>query len=79
MLVNLTGLAGGLKLDNGYASSSTCSLAFRVVKFGVVCQSDLDTRAASWENQQCGFRTGLTQIRLYSHRSRLEVRNFGFK
>ena len=30
-------------------------------------------RAASWENQQCGFRTGLTQASLYSHRSRLEA------
>ena len=31
------------------------------------------------ENQQCGFRPGLTQIRLCSHRSRLEAWNFGFK
>ena len=36
-------------------------------------------RAASWENQQCDFRTGLTQTGLYSHRSRLEALNFGFK
>ena len=28
---------------------------------------------------QCGFRTGPTQIRLYSHRSRLETGNFGFR
>ena len=34
--------------------------------------------AASWENQQRGFRTGSTQISLYSHRSRLEAWNFGF-
>ena len=32
-----------------------------------------------WENQQCGFRKGPTQIMLYSHRSRLEGRNFVFK
>ena len=24
--------------------------------------------ATSWENQQCGFRTGLTQTELYYHR-----------
>ena len=35
--------------------------------------------AASWENEQCGFWTGPIQIRLYSHRSRLEAWNFGFK
>ena len=35
--------------------------------------------AALWENQQCGFRTGPTQIGLYSHRSRLEAWNFGVK
>ena len=29
--------------------------------------------AASWENQQCGFRTGPTQTGLYSYRSRLEA------
>ena len=29
--------------------------------------------AAPWENQQCGFRTGLTQTDPYKHRSRLEV------
>ena len=29
--------------------------------------------ATSWENQQCSFRTGLTRIRLHSHRSRLEA------
>ena len=71
MLVKLTGLADGVRLDNGDVSSSTCSLAFRVMKFGIVCQRDLDTRAALCKNQQCGFRTGLTQIRLYSHRRRL--------
>ena len=31
------------------------------------------------KTQQCGFRPGPTQIRLYNHRSRLEARNFGFK
>ena len=36
-------------------------------------------RAASWENQQCGFRTGLTQTSLYSHRRLLEAQNFGFR
>ena len=30
-------------------------------------------RAASWENQQCGFRTGPTQTNLYKRRSRLEA------
>ena len=35
--------------------------------------------AASWENQQCCFRTGLTQTGLYKHRKELEARNFGFK
>ena len=30
-------------------------------------------RAASWKNQQCGFRTGLTQTGLYSYKSRLEA------
>ena len=29
--------------------------------------------AASWENQQCGFRTGLTRIDLYSRRKELEA------
>ena len=29
--------------------------------------------AASWENQQCGFRTGPTQTDLYSHREELEA------
>ena len=29
--------------------------------------------AASWENQQCGFRTGLTQTGLYKHRKDLEA------
>ena len=29
-------------------------------------------RAASWENQQCGFRIGPTQTGLYKHRKRLE-------
>ena len=43
-----------------------------------LCTSLLDlpcnnVRAASWENQQCGFRTGLTQTGLYSYRSRLEA------
>ena len=33
-------------------------------------------RAVPWDNQQCGFRTGLT---LYRQRSRLEPWNFGFK
>ena len=28
--------------------------------------------AASWENQQCGFRPGPTQTDLYSHRKELE-------
>ena len=32
----------------------------------------------SWENQQCGFRTGLTQTGLYSHRRWLETGNFEF-
>ena len=36
-----------MRLDNGDVSSSTCSLAFCVMKFGIVCQSDLDTRAVS--------------------------------
>ena len=27
----------------------------------------------SWENQQCGFRTGRTQIGLYKHRQELEA------
>ena len=35
--------------------------------------------AASWKNQQCGFRTGPTQTVLYKHRSRLEARNFVVK
>ena len=35
--------------------------------------------AVSWENQQCGFRTGPTQIRLYNYRSRLEAWNFRFR
>ena len=35
--------------------------------------------AASWENQQCGFRTGLTQTGLYKHRRWLETGNFGFR
>ena len=30
-------------------------------------------RAVSWENQQCGFRTGLTQTGLYKHRKELEA------
>ena len=30
-------------------------------------------RAASWENQQCGFLTSLIQIDLYSHRKELEA------
>ena len=29
--------------------------------------------ATSWKNQQCGFRTGLTQTALYSYRSMLEA------
>ena len=29
--------------------------------------------AASWENQQCGFRTGPTQTDLYKHRKELEA------
>ena len=29
--------------------------------------------------QQCGFRAGPTQIRLYSHKSRLEALKFVFK
>ena len=33
--------------------------------------------AASCENRQCGFRTGLTQTGLYSYRSKLEAKNFG--
>ena len=32
----------------------------------------LNKCAASWENQQCGFRTGLTQTGLYKHRKELE-------
>ena len=36
-------------------------------------------RATSSENQQCGFRTDSTQTELYSHRSRLETGNFGFR
>ena len=35
--------------------------------------------ATSWKNQQCGFRPGPTQTRLYSHRSRLEAWHFRFK
>ena len=35
--------------------------------------------AVSWENQQCGFWTDPTQTRMYSHRSRLEAWNFGFR
>ena len=31
------------------------------------------------ENRSSGFPTNLTQTDLYSHRSRLEARNFGFK
>ena len=38
-----------------------------------------EKRAASWENQQCGFRTGLTQTGLYKHRRWLEALNFVFK
>ena len=38
-----------------------------------VLQAKLIILAASWENQQCGFRTGLTQTGLYSYRSRLEA------
>ena len=41
--------------------------------------SSADVWAASWENQKCGFRTGLSQTELYKHRSRLEAWNFGFK
>ena len=33
----------------------------------------------SWENQQCSFRTGLTQTRLCSHRRWLETENCGIK
>ena len=32
--------------------------------------------AVSWENQQFGFWTGPTQIRLYCHRNRLEAWKF---
>ena len=35
--------------------------------------------AASWENQHSGFRSGLTQTRLYSYRRWLEAWNFGFR
>ena len=35
--------------------------------------------AASWENQQCGFRTVPTQTGLYRHRRWLEAGNFGFR
>ena len=35
--------------------------------------------AASWENQQCGFRPGPTQTGLCSHRRWLEAWNFGFR
>ena len=35
--------------------------------------------AASWENQQCGFRTGPTQTGLHKHRKELEALNIGFK
>ena len=30
-------------------------------------------RACAWENQQCGFRTGLTQTGLHSNRKELEA------
>ena len=32
-----------------------------------------DCYATSWENKQCGFRTGLTQTSLYKHRKELEA------
>ena len=43
-------------------------------KFFEVCHSLSTVQgAASWENQQCGFRTGPTQTGLYSHRKELEA------
>ena len=51
-------------------------LAVRSEERGIsVCNN----AAASWENQQCGFRTGPTQTGLYKRRKELEARNFGFK
>ena len=43
------------------------------------CTQPWYIRAASWENQQCGFRTGWTQTGLYKHRKELKAWNFGFK
>ena len=37
----------------------------------------LDIWAASWENQQYGFRTSQTQSEMYKHRRSLEAGNFG--
>ena len=43
------------------------------------CQFSVKIWAASWENQQCGFRTGLTQTDLCKHSRQLKAWNFGFK
>ena len=38
------------------------------------CRDTVYMNTASWENQQCGFRTGLTQTDLYRHRKELRTR-----
>ena len=52
----------------------------RISTILILQSSILETfnRAASWENQQCGFRTGQTQAGLYKHRWP-EAGNFGLR
>ena len=39
----------------------------------------INVLVVSYENQQCGFRTGPTQTVQYKHRRQLEAENFGFR
>ena len=45
----------------------------------IITDQELEIIAASWENKQCGFQSGLKQTELYKHRRWLETGTFGFR
>ena len=59
-------------MKNILASMAIYSAGIGILRF-MRKRKENNIRAASWENQQCGFRTGPTQTGLYKRRKELEA------
>ena len=63
-----------IRVDSGVRSGmSNNSSSDMYFQYFSSIMASFNKCAVSWENQQCGFRTGLTQTGLYKHRKELEA------